>query len=105
MTPRPSPSVPWYWPNLGLILANRSWSTLILPSLKRPNPALWWVLSGTGLCLGLVLYLPFLRDLFHVNYLHPDDLFICLAAGLLSVLWFEVFKLAQGRLRPERQAP
>lgn len=88
--------------NLGLILVNRSWSTLILASLKRPNPALWWVLGGAGLCLGLVLYIPFLRGLFHFDYLHLDDVLICLAAGGLSILWFEVFKLFARRRRPAR---
>jgi Ca2+-transporting ATPase len=83
--------------NLGLILANRSWTTLILASLKRPNPALWWVLGGAGLFLGLVLYLPFLRELFHFDYLHWQDVLICLAAGGASVLWFEVFKLIHRR--------
>ncbi|MFH1035680.1 MAG: cation-translocating P-type ATPase [Pseudomonadota bacterium] len=90
--------------NLGLILANRSWSTLILTSLKRHNPALWWVLGGAGFFLGLVLYLPFLRDLFHFDYLHWQDILICLAAGGASVLWFEVFKLIHRR-RPGVSAP
>jgi Ca2+-transporting ATPase len=78
--------------NLGLIFANRSWSRTILSTLRTPNPALWWVVGGTLFFLGLVLYVPFLRDLFHFSTLHPDDLTICLASGLVSILWFEGFK-------------
>lgn len=84
--------------NLGLILTNRSWSSLIPACLGRPNPALWWVLAGAAAFLGLVLYVPFLRDLFHFEYPSPRDLLLCLAAGVSSILWFEGFKLL-GRRR------
>jgi len=78
--------------NLGLIFANRSWSRTILATLRTPNQALWWVFGGTLFFLGLVLYVPFLRDLFHFSTLHPDDLALCLASGLVSILWFEGIK-------------
>jgi Ca2+-transporting ATPase len=42
--------------------------------------------------LALVLYVPFLRDLFRFDALHAIDLVICLAAGAASVIWFEAFK-------------
>jgi magnesium-transporting ATPase (P-type) len=87
--------------NLGLIFANRSWSRTILATLRTPNPALWWVFGGTLFFLGLVLYVPFLRDLFHFSTLHPDDLALCLASGLVSVLWFEGLKL----VRRQQKAP
>jgi len=32
--------------NLGLILANRSWSRTILETMSTPNPALWLVIGG-----------------------------------------------------------
>jgi P-type Ca2+ transporter type 2C len=81
--------------NLGLIFANRSWSRTILSTLRSPNPALWWVFGGTLFSLALVLYVPFLRDLFHFSVLHPDDIVICLAGGLVSILWFEGLKFFQ----------
>jgi Ca2+-transporting ATPase len=79
--------------NLGLILTNRSWSRTILSTLRSPNTALWFVLLGATVFLGLVLYLPFLRDLFKFDPLHPLDLWICLVAGAVSILWFEALKL------------
>jgi Ca2+-transporting ATPase len=36
---------------------------------------------------------PLLQNLFRFSFLHPIDLAICLAAGVLSTLWFEVLKL------------
>jgi P-type Ca2+ transporter type 2C len=78
--------------NLGLIFANRSWSRLIPDTLRSPNAALWWVSGGAVLFLGLVLYIPFLRSLFSFSVLHPMDILICIGAGAVSILWFELLK-------------
>jgi len=79
--------------NLALILTNRSWSRTIVQSLRSRNAALAWVLGGAVAFLALVLSLPFLRDLFRFSKLHVNDLAICLAAGVFSILWFEAFKV------------
>ncbi|MCC3582951.1 MULTISPECIES: cation-translocating P-type ATPase [unclassified Microcoleus] len=78
--------------NLGLILSEGSTSHLSFKILKSPNPALWWVLGGGLLFLGLVLYVPFLRHLFSFSLLRAIDLAICLGGGLISLLWFELLK-------------
>jgi len=83
--------------NVGLIFANRSWSRLIVHTLRSPNSALWWVTGGALLFLGLALYVPFLRKLFRFSFLHPVDLAICFAAGAVSILWFELLKLVNRR--------
>jgi len=79
--------------NLALILTNRSWSQTIVGTFRNRNNALVWVFGGALLALGLVLYAPLLRDLFLFSALQPADLLICLAAGFVSVAWFELFKL------------
>ena len=83
--------------NIGLILTNRSWSRTILSMLRSPNTALWWVVAGAAIVLGLVLYVPPLRKLFHFAPLHLVDLLICLAAGAVSGLWFECLKVMRKR--------
>ncbi len=79
--------------NLGLILTNRSWSRTALATLRKPNTALWWVIGGAMSSMGLVLYVPSLRGLFHFSTLHPMDLVFCLAAGTAGILWFEILKV------------
>lgn len=79
--------------NLGLILTNRSWSRTVLSSFRSPNSALKWILGGTLLFLAMVLYVPFMRDLFRFSTLHLTDLAICLTTGIFSILWFEGFKI------------
>jgi Ca2+-transporting ATPase len=78
--------------NLCLILTNRAWSRTILQTLHTPNAALVWVVAGAGLLLVLVLAVPALRDLFRFSRLHPNDLALCLGAGVSSIAWFEAFK-------------
>ncbi|HSW44777.1 MAG TPA: cation-translocating P-type ATPase [Phycisphaerae bacterium] len=89
--------------NLGLILTNRSWSRTILSTMKMPNPAVWWVLGGAVGFLGLVLYVPFLRGMFRFAPLHPLDLVICPAAGVISIVWFELLKIVNVRRRSLRR--
>lgn len=78
--------------NLALILTNRSWSSTIIDNLKSPNRALWWVIGGALIFLALVLYIPQLQSLFSFGFLHPEDLLICFTRGIISILWFELFK-------------
>jgi len=86
--------------NLCLILTNRSWSRTIPATLNDPNPALWWVIGGTLLFMGLVLYIPVLRHLFKFDRLHAPDLWLCLAMGVASIFWFEGLKFLRGRQKP-----
>jgi Ca2+-transporting ATPase len=88
--------------NIALILTNRSWSRSIVRTLSVTNRALWWVVGGALLFLGLVLYVPFLRGLFRFGVLHANDLLVCVAAGGVGVVWFELFKLVSG---PRRRRP
>ena len=79
--------------NLGLMMTNRSWTSTFVTILRAPNAALWWVTGSAVLFLGLVLNIPFLREIFRFTALHPDDLVICMSAGVGSMIWFEFFKM------------
>ena len=83
--------------NLALIFVNRSSTRTPLDALRVPNRALWWVVGGTVLLLGLVLSVPVLRTLFSISVLHPEDIAICIAAGLASVGWLELVKVLDRR--------
>lgn len=80
--------------NLGLILTNRSWSHTIAGTLGQPNTALWLVLGGSVFFLAMVLYVPFLREIFHFSRLHPEDLLISLTAGGFGIVCIEGVKIA-----------
>ncbi len=78
--------------NLGLIVSERSSDRLTLKTLRSPNTAFWWVIGGALIFLSLVLYIPFLRQLFSFSVLHPIDIAICIGGGIVSLLWFEQLK-------------
>jgi Ca2+-transporting ATPase len=80
--------------NLCLILTNRSWSETIFSTLRTPNRALLFVFAGTLFCLFLVLFVPGLRELFLFGPIGFSDVLICTGAGVLSVIWFEMYKWA-----------
>lgn len=69
----------------------------MLATLRSPNAALWWITGGVVALLGLVLYVPPLRDLFGFSALSLVDVLIAPGGGLVSVLCFEVFKLLRRR--------
>lgn len=76
--------------NLGLIFSNRSWTNNIFQTFKIHNPALWWVVSLALFFLLMVIYIPFLRNLFSFAILSPISLFICLIAGIIGIICFEL---------------
>ena len=85
--------------NLALILTNRSWTRTILTMRRSPNPAVRWIVLGAAGFLAVVLYVPSIQVLFRFSRLHTSDVMLCLTAGLLSIAWFEVLKMA-GRPQP-----
>jgi P-type Ca2+ transporter type 2C len=78
--------------NLFLALANRSFDYAIHRTLFYKNAAFLLILGLSVLLLLAILYVPFLGHLFSMTALPVTDLGFCVLAGLLSVVWFEVFK-------------
>ncbi len=83
--------------NLGLIFVNRSWTHTVVGGLQYRNAALWYVAGGTLATLALLLWVPFTQRLFGFSALHVSNVVIGIGAGVLSVLWFEGYKLILGR--------
>ncbi|MEP7306756.1 MAG: cation-translocating P-type ATPase [Acidobacteriota bacterium] len=77
---------------VGLIFVNRSFSASLVTALRRPNPALAWVLIAVTTMLGLTLLWPFASRLFRFGPLHADDLSLTLAAGVLVLAALELLK-------------
>ncbi|MFZ2958211.1 MAG: cation-translocating P-type ATPase [Candidatus Ozemobacteraceae bacterium] len=78
--------------NLGLILSNRVLEENFFTALGRPNTALWIVLCGATLMLGVVVSFDFTRDLFKFAPLHPIDFGCAIFAGVVAILLSELLK-------------
>ena len=79
--------------DIWLIFANRSWTRPIRTILFEPNRALGWVLGITTAVLGLGLFVPAIRTLFHFGAVSPAHVALTIAAtlsatALLSCLRF-----------------
>ncbi len=78
--------------NAALILVNRSFEASLLVALRRPNPALWWVLGlALSLLLVAVTWGP-LERLFRFGELHWDDLAAAFLCGGLVLVVLELVK-------------
>ncbi len=88
--------------NLFLSLANRSFDYALHRTLFYKNPSLPFILSVSALMLLAILYVPFLTRLFKMTSLGGADIGWCVLAGLLSVVWFEVYKAIREWLEAHR---
>lgn len=89
--------------NVGLILTNRSRSRSIIGSLRSKNTALWCIIFGILVFQGIVLYMPPLQSLFLFSVLHPNDILMCIGAGVILIVWFELLKLGLKYSEKKRQ--
>jgi Ca2+-transporting ATPase len=88
--------------NAGLILVNRSRENPVVKTFSNRNPALWSVVAGAVAALGLVLYVPYLRDLFQVAALGPAQVITALFAASIGLAWFECYKVFRAQAgRPD----
>jgi Ca2+-transporting ATPase len=78
--------------NLALIFSNRSRAGSLWGSLWVPNRSLWLVVAAALGLLLLALYVPWLARLFVFEALSLPYLVAAVGLGLLSMLWFELFK-------------
>lgn len=79
--------------DIWLIAANRSWVKPVHLAIMQPNKALWWVLGITAGVLGLGLFVPPIRGLFHFGALSLGQVALTVTAtaaatSLLSCLPF-----------------
>jgi Ca2+-transporting ATPase len=81
--------------NLALIFVNRSRDRSLAETLRRPNPALWWITLGALAALAAAIYVPAVAALFKFAPLGPAHVGAALLAGLAGVAWYELRKLAR----------
>ena len=83
--------------NIACIMSNRSWTRSIFELLTIRNKAAGWVIGGATLFLVLIMNIPFFLELFQFERIKLTDSLICIAAGLLTIVWFEVYKAIKSK--------
>jgi Ca2+-transporting ATPase len=87
--------------NIAVILSNRSWTRNIFQILAVPNSTVKWVAGGAVFFLILTLKVPFLLKLFQFEAISLNEAIFCVAAGFLSIAWFEIYKVIKNPRRFE----
>jgi Ca2+-transporting ATPase len=87
--------------NLGLIFVNRSWTHSVVGGLRNRNRALWYVTGGTVAAIAALFAFQATRGLFQFALPPLGDFLVAVAAGVLSVAWFEVYKAVRHRQHAE----
>jgi len=78
--------------NIIMIMVNLSWHSSIFKIMHMKNRAFNIVAVGSLVALFAVIYVPFLRSLFHFAVLSATDLGIAFAGAVISLIWFEGVK-------------
>ena len=78
--------------NMGLILVNRSFESSLVRALLRPNRALWMLLGGVSVLLGIAVSWQPAQSLFHFGKLHWNDLAVCATVGAVCLVGLEFLK-------------
>jgi len=81
--------------NIAIIFSNRSWTDNIFKIVATPNKAVLWVVGGAVFFLALILNLQFFLSLFQFSTPTLLNVVICIAAGLFTITWFEIYKLVK----------
>ena len=76
---------------------NRTFSSSLRAALGRPNRVLGWGLGIAVSLLGVILYVPRVRQFFALGELHADDLAMCLLAALSLLVVLELAKMGWRR--------
>ncbi len=83
--------------NIALIFANRSHTLTIIETAKHRNVALVWIVGATAAALVMSIYIAPMAALFRFAPPAATDLAIAVAAGVASVAWYDVYKVARRR--------
>ena len=83
--------------NLAMIHATRSRDRALHETLRRANPALWWITIGTLAALTAAIYVPPVADIFQFAPLSAGHLAVAAIAGIVGVLWYEGYKVLRPR--------
>jgi Ca2+-transporting ATPase len=86
--------------NMGLIVVNRSFESSLARAILQPNRALLILVGGVFCLLGIALFWPPARALFHFGRLHWGDLATCAAISVASLIGLEALKSRLFRAAP-----
>ncbi|MBK8610748.1 MAG: cation-translocating P-type ATPase [Chitinophagaceae bacterium] len=83
--------------NILLTLVNRSFYYSMITTGRYKNKLVPAIIAATCLLMAMLLFIPFLRNIFQFDKLNTVQLLICMMTGLTSVIWYELVKFIKRR--------
>jgi len=81
--------------NIALTLVNRSFYFSVFTTLKHKNPLVPLIISITIAMTFLIFFIPSVTNFFQLEVPSLMQIVLCIATGIVSVLWFESVKWFQ----------
>ncbi|MGF2411960.1 cation-translocating P-type ATPase [Ferruginibacter sp.] len=81
--------------NIFLTLVNRSFVYSVFKTITYKNNLVPLIIGITLVFIALLIYLPFVRDLFRLNTLSFTAIATCVAVAIASTLWIDIWKLVK----------
>lgn len=86
--------------NIFLTFANRSFSKTFFKTARYKNNLAIPVVIISIAFLVAIHFIPFLRQLFGLSVISSEEILTSFITAFVSVVWFEIYKAAFGRLHP-----
>jgi magnesium-transporting ATPase (P-type) len=68
-------------------------------TLFYKNNTIWSIIGISSAAVLAVMYVPFLTRLFQLGNIKMTETLLCIAAAVVSVGWFEVYKWVKGKVK------
>jgi Ca2+-transporting ATPase len=91
--------------NVFLTFVNRSFTKTFTTTIRYKNNLALPVITSSFLFLCTFLLVPFVRDLFEFSPISLRNFLACLVTGLISVGWFEIYKIGLKNLFRKSSQP
>lgn len=85
--------------NVFLSFSNRSFHYSIFETFRNRNPLLLIITAAVILCFLAINYIEPATSFFKVSTLSPREIAVALLLAMLSIVWFELYKLAKRSMR------
>jgi Ca2+-transporting ATPase len=79
--------------NIFLTLVNRSFVYSVFKTITYKNNLVPLIIGITLVFIAMLIYVPFVRDLFRLNTLPVTVIITCIVVALVSTLWIDLWKL------------
>jgi P-type Ca2+ transporter type 2C len=90
--------------NILLTLVNRSFLYPITKTIRYKNKLIVLVITITITLVVAILQFPILKSFFRLESMTWNQLVVCVATGIASVAWFELYKMIKLKLSKARAA-